>query len=87
MSCATCRFWNINGEGPSIYTVDLTDLDELVDLMHPQRQCFVAVHANSGERRTSAEVAALPVIVLDASGYSARLFTLPTFTCAAEEPR
>ncbi len=79
-TCLTCRFWS--QLDPVIYYCadvahDCGDGHEL-----PHGKCVRIIHGNKGRVQGSVDE---PAMVLDGSGYSATLRTLPTFGCSLHE--
>lgn len=87
-TCATCRFMAAKRDpfpdGLERYNPD-TDEDEATE----HRTCVRIVHGNGYKDRTPpwGQVKQEPAVVIDGSGYAARLLVLPTFGCTLHEPR
>lgn len=77
--CAECAHWEARiGDyeyTPMAYEAEGDDLDPPA----PHRRCLVVVHLN--HKGTSPVDTARPAYVMDASGYSAHLWTRPEFYC------
>jgi hypothetical protein len=85
-TCATCRFWNRNGEPVELYDPyadnGLGDMRKM-----PHRTCFRIIHGSRYEVRVES-LAEMPAFVTDGIiGYTAALRTLPTFGCVAWEAK
>ena len=81
-TCADCKFWNAKGDGPSLHSKDWE-----TELESAHRRCLKALHGNGDAARSGLHLSDEPMMTLDGSGYTASLFTLPTFSCAAFEAR
>jgi hypothetical protein len=80
--CKDCRFWNRNGdpfERPSREGDDPALRDHYIPVPTNKQKCFRVLHANGEEEYDGL------AIVTDGSGYSAILWTEPTFGCALFE--
>lgn len=79
-SCATCRFM---AEPRGIdYIGDNVEDDRTSD----HRTCVRIIHGNGDAEREDGTMAE-PALVIDGSGYAARLIVLPTFGCVLHEPK
>lgn len=78
--CETCRFMAADRGGLLLY-------DPKTDDWEPSNYhtCVRVIHGNAEPFRT--EAPDVPALVVDGSGYAARLVVLPTFGCVLHEAK
>lgn len=86
-NCGTCRFLAAERETYDVEQEDPSDPNRViyVDVERKLRTCTRIIHGN---RDTWAYEGTeqQPAVVVDGSGYAARLLVLPTFGCVLHEP-
>lgn len=78
-TCATCRFMAAPRDAMSVWD---DSQDDICETEH--RTCVRILHGNGGDLKYRL-AAAEPALVVDGSGYAARLVVLPTFGCMLHE--
>jgi hypothetical protein len=78
-TCAQCQFWNRLGDSRE----EFNEANDYNGEELPHRTCFKIIHGNG----SGVSMKGAPAAVLDGSGYSASLWTLPTFGCNAFEEK
>lgn len=79
--CASCRFWNRNGE-PYSYTGN--EAQNYEQMPTTKQKCLNVLHANNGHYDNVA-AHQRPALVTDGSGYAASFWTAPEFGCTSFE--
>lgn len=81
-TCATCRFM-AEPRGLEIFGET-----EAEDTVTEHRSCVRVIHGNGDSRHEAMSKSARePALVIDGSGYAARLIVLPTFGCVLHEAK
>lgn len=88
--CETCRFMAAEREDRWDDSEHPTEPGKVIGFVeHTRRTCVRIIHGNSskaGYVGDAEPTTAQPAMVVDGSGYSARLLVLPMFGCVLHEP-
>lgn len=88
--CATCRFMaaSRDGDGLTFYVSELDVGEDDGERGSKHATCTRIIHGNgdAGRGDPLGTIGSIAVVV-DGSGYAARLLVLPTFGCVLHEPK
>lgn len=80
-TCSTCRFMATSRDDGGLTWFD-SDYNEHTS---DHATCVRVIHGNRGDQTD--KTAKEPAVVVDGSGYAARLLVLPTFGCVLHEEK
>lgn len=86
-TCASCRFMAAERETRMVEREDPNDSNRVIyeDVPRQLRTCTRIIHGNR-DTWDYEGTEQQPAMVVDGSGYAARLLVLPTFGCVLHEP-